>query len=551
MMNKYRELINTPDFLPYDPKHECFYDRSINLFLAPKGCGKSTYLQFLKLYYDKKEDASDLFVDNTFHMNQHMVIYLDFSDFNAKSYEEALRYFALKMSELYLLYLKKDRKIYPDFYIDALEGKASEEILVKAIDHINFDHDQPYDKPLILIDDITLPLAWSIKHGYYEQMNTLLFKMIDVDVYERNHAIVLTGDIPNGKGIPFPLPHWIYAMGPSVLPHTSELYRRNTGEELIVLPHYDPPSTPVNDDETIDALIHDTEPYGYSISEKLLAKTKQMRIDWNNHLAEEERKRIEEDLRTRKEHAYILPYDCLRLSPHCGAHGYPIGNDPQHLNDLLRDIYRNVDYTKHLKIYDYVFQVNQDIITDYRKINTHDLHISPSRYYLELDHSRKHYYGRYKWIKIYISLKDRVHIASFINDSMDYLLANAKESFHIMAAKTARMHNAIYWVDRKDFFAFEEFLNQYQDLLEDSLPFHAHRGKLGITKEYFCHSHNYVFSVMISHYLQRVTSQEEISFTAMMDTFVKAWTMELENDDNSYRYSSYPVIDVIHPLGDS
>ena len=58
-MNKYRLLVNTPGFLPYDPNIINIMERFINFFPAPRGCGKGTFLQFLKLYYDKKEDASD------------------------------------------------------------------------------------------------------------------------------------------------------------------------------------------------------------------------------------------------------------------------------------------------------------------------------------------------------------------------------------------------------------------------------------------------------------------------------------------------------------
>ncbi len=547
-MNKYRLLVNTPGFLPYDPNIINIMERFINFFPAPRGCGKSTFLQFLKLYYDKKEDASDLFVDDIYHMNKHVVLYLDFSDFSATSYEEALHYLKMKISELYSMHMDIIEECHSSYCFDALEGELSEEMLEKALDLINWDPDEPYQKPLILIDDFTLPLVWSLKHGYYEQMNSLLFKMIRIDAYERNLAIVLTGDILNGKGIPFPLPRWILVHEPNHLPHASELYKRNTSEELIVLNKYDSPSKPINDAKMIDSLMHASKPYTYSITEELLAKTRQMRIDLDIYLEQEEKKRIEKDRRIREDKAYILPDDCLRLSPHCGAHGYPIGNDPQCLNTLLQDIYRNVDFTDEDNIYDYVLQIDESTKTDYGKISSRGLYDKSSCFWKEYAYSKSNDYSCFQWIKITVSVKDRTHIASFFNNALDYLLENAAESFHVKAAKTARMDNIHFWIDRNDFFAFEEYLNKYQDLLEDTLPFHAHRGKLGISREYLQLSHNSIFATMASIYLQRVSSLDEISFTAMIDTFVKAWTMELEGYDKSRRFDYFPVLDIIIPL---
>ena len=546
-MNKYRLLVNESGFLPYDPKIIDIGDRFINFFPAPKGCGKSTFLQFLKLYFDKKEDASDLFPDDIYHMNKHVVLYLDFSDFSATCYEEALHYLKLKISELYSMHMNIIEDCHNSFYFDALEGKLSEEMLEKALDRINWDANGHFQKPLILIDDFTLPLVWSLKHGYYEQMNSLLFKMIRINAYERNLAIVLTGDILNGKGIPFPLPSWFLVHKPKHLPHASELYRRNTGEELVVLSKYDSPPKPINDVKMIDSLMHASEPYGYSISEDLLAKTRQMRIDLDIYLAQEEKERIEIDRRIREDKAYILPDDCPRLSPHCGAHGYPIGNDPQCLNTLLQDIYRNVDYTDEDCIYDYVLQIDDSIKTDFGKISSHGLYDNSSSFWEEYDYSKTYDYSCFQWIKVSVSLKDRTHVASFFNNALDYLLDNATESFHAKAAKKSRIDNVHFWIDRNDFFAFEEYLNKYHDLMEDTLPFHAHRGRLGISREYLQYSHNSTFAIMASIYLQRVSSLNEISFTAMMDTFVKAWTMELEGDERC-RFHYFPALDIIIPL---
>ena len=528
-MNKYRELLNTPGFLPYTHNDHSFYCSSKSIYLAPKGCGKSTYIQFMKLYDDEKEDASDLHVHDDGDMNKLHVIYLDFSDFSARSYEEALHYLNLKISELYYSHIDMyDQSYHKSYFIDALEGKLSPNKLSSAIYVLN-NTLHIKKKPLILIDDFTCPLLYAKLHGYHNAMKTLLESMINLNAYMYHYSIILTGDIPNGINLDYSLTRYYSFRNPYSLPHAEEIYRRNTGEELLPVRFKKFSNCPLSI-PTARSLISDAKPYTYAIGEELLVKTKQMRIE----LQKSKQMELEFNKQKKLDYAYQLPADIPRISPHCGDHAYPLGNDPQHLNDLLRDIYQHVYYADYVDIYKYMLNYKEDIQTDWKDISSHGLDDYSSSDWVEYSSPlRVHYY---KWIKVVVSLKDQTHVARFFNDCLDYLVEHATEGYHAKASKKYRNDNVHFWVTRKDFFPFEEYLKKHQKLMSNDLPFIAYRGKLGITKEYSDRSHNSSFAKIISLYLQHITSEDEISFTSMMDLFVKAWNMEL--DDTTFNDTS-------------
>ena len=534
MMNKYRELINNPGFLQYTRNDYSFYRGSKNIYLAPKGCGKSTFLQFLKLYYDEKEDASDLHVYGNGNMNKLHVIYLDFSDFSARSYEEALHYLNLKISELYYSHIDiYDQSYHKSYFINALEGKLSQKKLSSAINVLN---DKPYhikEEPLILIDDFTRPLVYAKLHGYHNAMKTLLESMIDINAYLHNYAIILTGDIPNGKNLDYSLTRYYSFNNPYDLPHAKEIYRRNTDEELLPVQFKQFGNCSLSI-RIARSLLSDAKPYTYAIGDDLLVKTKQMRTDLEIQQKKSNKMDLDFIKQEKLDYAYQLPADIPRISSHYGDHAYPIGNDPQHLNDLLRDIYHHVYYIDFVEIYKYMLNYNEDIKTDWKDISSHNLGDYSSSDWAEYSSPLRVRY--YQWIKVIVSLKDPTHVARFFNDCLDYLVEHATEGYHAKASKKYRDDNVHFWVTRKDFFPFEEYLKKHQKLMSNDLPFIAYRGKLGITKEYSDRSHNSSFAKIISLYLQHITSEDEISFTSMMDLFVKAWNMEL--DDTTFEHTS-------------
>ena len=104
---------------------------------GPLNSGKSTLLSAFRSYYSDEYDTGEEFAGSEYdvehpkrwEMNKHPVIFLDFSDFEAKTLEHAVQFLRVKMSGLYLSLLERCAEELSSYhnawerYLDIIEGK--------------------------------------------------------------------------------------------------------------------------------------------------------------------------------------------------------------------------------------------------------------------------------------------------------------------------------------------------------------------------------------------------------------------------------------------
>ena len=152
------------DFSSCIQHNRCDY---LNIY-GPMNVGKTAYLDALRRYHSSLAD------NNSDNDDKHFTVSLDFSDFVAIAYIDAINYFRKKMSELYLLMYKDVKEELRYFetlsrYLDVIEGVSDEErlksSLVNMVRFLRYGrryHDYYY-RPLILIDEISRPLLYADK----------------------------------------------------------------------------------------------------------------------------------------------------------------------------------------------------------------------------------------------------------------------------------------------------------------------------------------------------------------------------------------------------
>ena len=89
--------------LVFEPAFLERWDRREQHVLGPLGSGKTTLLRAIAAFFDERgEGARELVEGGAHSRSRYPVLWLDFSDFSAASFADALAYLAAKMSALYL-----------------------------------------------------------------------------------------------------------------------------------------------------------------------------------------------------------------------------------------------------------------------------------------------------------------------------------------------------------------------------------------------------------------------------------------------------------------
>jgi len=137
------QFIDLSDFLHYTiAKHI--------ILLGPKQSGKSVLCSMIRCYFDENLSCAELFGKEqvekfdslvAFHLNQHPIINLDFSDFNEKTYEDALCYLRRKMADLYyhfrdILIDTEKADSSNEFDVDVMTENVEEKELCYSLMHL-------------------------------------------------------------------------------------------------------------------------------------------------------------------------------------------------------------------------------------------------------------------------------------------------------------------------------------------------------------------------------------------------------------------------------
>lgn len=144
-------------------------------------------------------------------------------------------------------------------------------------------------------------------------------------------------------------------------------------------------------------------------------------------------------------------------------------------------------------------------------------------------------------IKVYACLKTTKILETFY-DSLRYLLSHACNTFAAKVAYYNRSDQMCYWLSPDDFKCLENFYKPYYHDMSESMPFISYKGKLGISKEFpgaDC-SHNSMQAHIISDYLKTVANVGEVDLEAMYNNFIAKWNADMyeESDYGAFKNCS-------------
>ncbi len=574
------------DFLSCLPHNSFKY---LNIY-GPLHSGKTSFLNAVREFHKRiDEDGSD----NDY--GRHFVIYLDFSDFVAIAYIDAINYFRKKMSELYLLLyqeIQEELRYFEtlDRYLDIIEGESDEEALTQSLlNMVRFvrygqHFDDYYFRPLILIDEISRPLIYAAKYGYIKEMTKFYDEFLNIDHYEMTAGIITTSFAPANTDVHFGLKYI-----EDVPVNEYEPFRiicEKNGINLVESHrewdnfegdrYFDKAITL---DECFDELIRDndfSEPQLSRFEIKLSPEARSFvagkRIWVINQRYDHEKAEKKYRERKRLEYAQPLASGIMIPSPFAGIRKLEMeiadigGYD--RLNSILKAL-----YSKHGKEI-----TSRDIYNDLQNVGAHYINAdevkntvknlkdySDSRkcfhgcwidvndsYWAKFDLSRfenERGYGDMALVKTYVSLVNLSEAIHVFDDVVRFLIDNGNHRFHAKISMRTRSDHICLWVARDDFFLLEKYMEKYADILVKPLDFVAYRGKLGITREFHSwSSHNGFISELIETYLRSIDSEDEMDVIEMFSLFVRAWNGDLEEDNifsKKYRESNAQELIII------
>ncbi|WP_185752390.1 hypothetical protein [Butyrivibrio sp. AE2032] len=542
----------------------------LNIF-GPNNSGKTAYLNALRAYNSEKFDT-----DTCNNYDRHFVIYLDFSDFAAIAYIDAVNYFRKKMSELYQsLYedVQEGLSYYTtlEFYLNVIEGISDERELARSLGDIAHfvrcgRQSQYCFRPLILIDEVSRPLIYAAKYGFLDEMKEFYDAFLDIDHYEMASGIITTSFAPANTDVHFDL-KYIQDVPVNQYEPMKSICKSN-GIELVE-PKREKGSLYNNryfDDivsleQCLDKLIAEESfiesplsRYEIELSPEIKSfvssKRIQVIVDKYEH-EKAEKKRLEREI---IEFEQPLATGIVIPSRFAGIRELEFDiikrGEYDRINAVLMELYdkygaevyaQNVYFD--IQHIGYCYENESEIrsvvgmLKDYADskgcsyrccidVRDHDwAKIKYERF--ENDPG----YGDMALIKVYISVIKSSEIIHVFDDVVRFLIDNGTHRFCAKTAIRERTDHICFWLGREDFFLLEKYVAKYDEILEKTLDFVPYRGKIGITREFYSWlSYNSFLSELIEVYLKDVEGRMGIDVLEMYSSYVKAWNGELEAD---------------------
>ena len=546
--------------------------RNLNI-CGPFGVGKTSYLKAIRQYndeYDPKSTASNC-------CDRHFVISLDFSDYSGKTYEEAICYFRKKMSELYVfLYenVKGELEHYKalEWFLDVEEGICDVEKLRNSLVDIvrllryGKHYQQNYYRPLIIIDEISRPILYASKYGYYRELSGFYDDFLNIDHYEMTAGIITTSFAPVNTDVHYGM-KYISDVPVNLVEPFNEICDMQGIElsECRGLMHFGN----VNYFDTaiclekcfeemmINSGFAEITDYNYDIelsdNVENEIESKRIWIDVQKYNEEEANERKKE--RERREYAEPLMWGTYLPSKYAGIRNWygPANCSQQRimLNERLKELYEKYGKSadtemiyndiQHVgKLYDEVCEIKKMVVglkkyaDDSDNVKNCQVDIY-DEYWAKVDVEKEasNSGGDMSLLKAYISVKETKNILKVFDRAIRFLVDEGKDLFHAKVSIRERNDHICLWISNADFYKLEKYMSGFDELLHTPLEFVPYRRKIGITREFFSwSSYNELISELIALYFQSINSGNDIDVIDMYSKYVKAWNGDCEESDS-------------------
>ena len=566
---------------------ECFVDTSafLNRILyasrgiisGPAGSGKSTLLSMVRCFYDADMDFAKAFPDaeifrigsrHAAEMNGCPVLWMDLSDFSAKTYDEALSYYDRKMGALYRSFA--DYLLHPRIFgadevendIRLMNETADTQLLFaglgRLINRLGFrNRSIKRGKPVVLLDEPFRVEIYARHFGYYDMLRDHLKRFLDIDVYERTTFMLLTAFAPPDRDLHYLdvqySPDSIYDI-PELKPicarngiRSEEGYRPEGKRSRRRDRFWRPSVFPEDCYKEVSESQSFREKREARVSKEfrqLLEKKKEevMRLQLRARLREQEEKKEE-----REEYALPLPA-CVRIpSAFAGAREIHLDQSTKaygELNHLLRVMLREFRNTGDAAcIYEMLQGLAPEVDTDLKnetleKLKLHadslpekwaECVITPDdRYWgwikAESAGGQKGYPGDMELIKSYVSVADGISLDALFRGAVSVLIDQGHDRYHAKASRFKRRDSMCFWTTYQDFLLLQDYFSAHGDLLSRPLPFVAYKGNMAVSREWASwDSHNGRMKTLISSYFRTLHDDERADLNEMYGLYLKAW----------------------------
>ena len=562
-----KQAIISNEFVDKTNYFEEILDRRYMSFENCSETGSSTFIKCLAYFLDKSVNSKDIFkkmnVGNCDFFDQsvntYCVLSLNFSDFEAKNFEEAIDYLKNKMSTIYkhfYHYFELESHIYFDFIslehaLDIIEKRTDKKDLQLSLSRLIFLlKDQKYKqndfKFAIFIDNIIAMEMKAEKEGFDKEMKEFLKGFIVEDIYKHCDIFMQICDSKVEYDSWFITHHYI----------SYHYWGVNTLDLKERFPHI---IVDKNELVPFDNVYCMTDNKNWNtIIEKGRRKIEYAKAE--EELRQQEIRR-QEKLKYAKELSSLIPLFSNNLGIR-RKHMDKTSHKYIELTNYLKGIYisKRSIFRKD-EIYNQLVKLHESdtIIRDIRKYGEQleNLARGNSNWtYVNVNTSvgcwiqvtycsarNKHSLSPNKAenLKIYACLNTS-NIQGVFIDTLKYLLTHAEDTFAAKIAKFNRSDQMCYWISPSDFKHLERFYMQYSDNMVKSMPFVAYKGKLGITKEFpdADSSHNATIAHIITDYLKTIPNVEEVDLEDMYNNYIAKWNADIydTNDYGSFKQSS-------------
>ena len=519
--------------------------------------GSSLFLKTLACFLDETADTKDVF--KRLRIGQHecfaheanayRVLYLDFSDFKAKDFAEAINYITIKMSQAFKHYwdiLSDGDNRYYDYHtlekvLDIMEQEPAESTLQDALRILmlqlrGYETNRNGKKLAVLIDNMVKMETVAHENGYSAQMENFLKRFIVNDVYKFCDIFLQISDMIDEDDSYYPTKRHIVHQYFTVF--TVDLRERYPELAVPEASQYGFPCVPF---VPVIAGWH-------SIIDK---GRKEIRMKKE----EEELARLERIRKRKERYAIELSPAIPRFSPNMGLREKKVdksSDEYKNLNNILKRLYAQC-YPEFKKQHVYANLQNLDwsrkIVRDVERLKSDIEKLSKlTPHWKEVwvngslgtwlqvvcrrvDDKSNCSPARPENIKVYASLKSGNAEKTFL-ESMKFLMDNVKNSFAAKVSVYYRSDQICYWIAPDDFHCLEDFYAPHYDDLETAMPFMAYMGRLGISKDFpgTDNSHNSMQADIIADYFRSVKDIEKLDIEDMYNNYILKWNDETEEE---------------------
>lgn len=567
-MLNYSSIIKILESDQYVDKTDCFesfVEFGHHALDNCKGTGSSLFLKTLACFLDETIDTKDVFNNlkiaqsGTFakEINKYCVLWIDFSDFNAETFEEALGYIKEKMSEVYKQFYncfefegscRYDHQLH-EKALDIIEGTVNNDDLQyslhRLLRQLKDRHHPNGHKLAFLVDNMVLLESVADEKGYAKEMKTFLHSFLVEDMYKHTDIFLLISDYPENDDEFFQSNRHEFYRYLSVVPFDI----RWQHSELIVAPE-----CLCNFDYSL--ILPDTRDWT-----SLITKGRHAIRQAKN---EEEKKHQEHIRQEKARFAEELSTSIPLFSPNLGIREKHLNKSSSKytdLNNLLRDIYvkSKPDFSRD-KIYSLFQKLDKkksivedtdnllDILNNLPEQNS-DWDTTYSAQFtgcwIQVIYGKKgknrQFPNKPGNIKVYACFNN-TDIQSIFVDSLKNLLKNASDSFAAKIATFNRSDQMCYWISTNDFIYLEHFFRPYFNDMVKTLPFISYKGRLGISKDFpgVDDSHNSIQAHIIADYLKTTHCVDEVDLEDMYNNYIAKWNGDIyeETDYGGFKNCS-------------